>query len=535
MEAPFLLLILVMSSSLVQNTVELATFSSRLIHRFSKEYKEVRVSRGGDVNDTWLPEKRSKEYYQILVSSDLKRQKLKLGPHYQLLFPFSGLHYTWIDIGTPRVSFMVALDSGSDLFWVPCDCVQCAPLSASHYSSLDRDLNEYSPSQSSTSKQLSCSHRLCDMGLNCTNSKQSCPYSINYYTESTSSSGLLVEDIIHLASGGDDTLNTSVKAPVIIGCGMKQSGGYLDGVAPDGLMGLGLQEISVPSFLAKAGLIQNSFSMCFNEDDSGRIFFGDQGPATQQSAPFLKLNGNYTTYIVGVEASCVGTSCLKQSSFSALVDSGTSFTFLPDDVFEMIAEEFDTQVNASRSSFEGYFWKYCYKTSSQDLPKVPSLRLIFPQNNSFMVHNPVFMIYGIQGAIGFCLAIQPADGDIGTIGQNFMMGYRVVFDRENLNLGWSRSNCEFSGISHLQGCCGGEDDGKTLPLTPSGTPRNPLPTNEQQSTPGGHAVSPAVAVNAPSKPSAASSQLISTRLCLLKWLLPLYLLHQVVSASASAS
>uniref|UniRef100_A0A6M2ECE7 Peptidase A1 domain-containing protein n=1 Tax=Populus davidiana TaxID=266767 RepID=A0A6M2ECE7_9ROSI len=531
MEAPFLLLILVMSSFLVQNTAELATFSSRLIHRFSKEYKEVSVSRGGDVKGTWWPEKKSKEYYQILVSSDLKRQKLKLGPHYQLLFPSQGsktmslgndfgwLHYTWIDIGTPHVSFMVALDSGSDLFWVPCDCVQCAPLSASHYSSLDRDLSEYIPSQSSTSKQLSCSHRLCDTGPNCKNPNQSCPYSINYYTESTSSSGLLVEDIIHLASGGDDTLNTSVKAPVIIGCGMKQSGGYLDGVAPDGLLGLGLQEISVPSFLAKAGLIQNSFSMCFNEDDSGRIFFGDQGPATQQSAPFLKLNGNYTTYIVGVEVCCVGASCLKQSSFSALVDSGTSFTFLPDDVFEMIAEEFDTQVNASRSSFEGYSWKYCYKTSSQDLPKIPSLRLIFPQNNSFLVQNHVFMIYGIQGVIGFCLAIQPADGDIGTIGQNFMTGYRVVFDRENLKLGWSRSNC------------GDEGDGKTLPLTPSGTPRNPLPTNEQQSTPGGHAVSPAVAVNAPSKPSAASSQLISTRFCLLKWLLPLYLLHRVVSAS----
>lgn len=42
----------------------------------------------------------------------------------------------WIDIGTPKVSFLVALDAGSDLFWVPCDCVQCAPLSSSYYSSL---------------------------------------------------------------------------------------------------------------------------------------------------------------------------------------------------------------------------------------------------------------------------------------------------------------------------------------------------------------------------------------------------------------
>lgn len=72
---------------------------------------------------------------------------------------------------------------------------------------------------------------------------------------------------------------------------MKQTGGYLDGVAPDGLMGLGLGEISVPSFLAKAGLIQNSFSLCFDEDDSGRIYFGDHGTAIEQSTSFLPSDG----------------------------------------------------------------------------------------------------------------------------------------------------------------------------------------------------------------------------------------------------
>lgn len=46
------------------------------------------------------------------------------------------LHYTWIDIGTPSVSFLVALDSGSDLLWIPCNCVQCAPLSSAYYTSL---------------------------------------------------------------------------------------------------------------------------------------------------------------------------------------------------------------------------------------------------------------------------------------------------------------------------------------------------------------------------------------------------------------
>ncbi|KAL2469626.1 Aspartic proteinase-like protein 1 [Abeliophyllum distichum] len=82
---------------------------------------------------------------RLLLGGDLKRQRLRLGTQNQLLVPSQGgqtynygndlgwLHYTWIDMGTPNTSFLVALDAGSDLFWVPCDCIQCAPLSLSYY------------------------------------------------------------------------------------------------------------------------------------------------------------------------------------------------------------------------------------------------------------------------------------------------------------------------------------------------------------------------------------------------------------------
>ncbi|CAN1814965.1 Aspartic proteinase-like protein 1 [Linum perenne] len=260
-------------------------------------------------------------------------------------------------------------------------------------------------------------------------------------------------------------------------------------------MGLGPGKISVPSFLARAGFIQDSFSLCFDEEDSGKIYFGDQGPDAQHSTPFLTSNGNYTTYIVGVEACCVGGSCLKQTSFKALVDSGTSFTFLPQAVFQKTADEFHRRVNAPLASFEGYPWKYCYKSSSEDSPKIPSMKLAFEMNNTFMIHSPVFKTYGVQGITGFCLAIQPADGDIGILGLNFMTGYRIVFDRENLKLGWSRSKCE--------------DEIIWVPGNPSGTTPssgNPLlPTNEEQRIPGQHAVSPAIAGRAPLQPSAAAS------------------------------
>lgn len=61
-------------------------YSSKLVHRFSDEVRKLGVSRNGEV---W-PQHRSLEYYGRLMSSDLQRQKMKLGPQFQLLFPSEG-------------------------------------------------------------------------------------------------------------------------------------------------------------------------------------------------------------------------------------------------------------------------------------------------------------------------------------------------------------------------------------------------------------------------------------------------------------
>lgn len=485
------------------------TFSSKLIHRFSDEAKSLSISRKGNASGDLWPKRYSFEYFQLLLGNDLKRQRMKLGSQKnQLLFPSQGsqalyfgnqldwLHYTWIDIGTPNVSFLVALDAGSDLLWVPCDCIQCAPLSASYYNiSLDRDLSEYSPSLSSTSRHLSCDHQLCEWGSNCKNPKDPCPYIFNYDDfENTTSAGFLVEDELHLASVGDHTARKMLQASVVLGCGRKQGGSFFDGAAPDGVMGLGPGDISVPSLLAKAGLIQNCFSLCFDENDSGRILFGDIGHASQQSTPFLPIQGTYVAYFVGVESYCVGNSCLKRSGFKALVDSGSSFTYLPSEVYNELVSEFDKQVNAKRISFQEGLWDYCYNASSQELHNIPAIQLKFPRNQNFVVHNPTYSIPHHQGFTMFCLSLQPTDDSYGIIGQNFMIGYRMVFDIENLKLGWSNSSCQDTSDSA---------DVHLAPPPDDKSP-NPLPTNEQQSIPRTPSVAPAIAGRTSSESSAAS-------------------------------
>lgn len=81
----------------------------------------------------------------------------------------------------------------------------------------DKELGEYSPSHSSSSKQVPCSHELCEMGPTCKTPKGNCPYTVNYFSEDTSSSGFLFEDMMHLGSVGGNQQQSSVQAKIILG------------------------------------------------------------------------------------------------------------------------------------------------------------------------------------------------------------------------------------------------------------------------------------------------------------------------------
>ncbi|KAG5534536.1 hypothetical protein RHGRI_022603 [Rhododendron griersonianum] len=88
-----------------------------------------------------------------------------------------------------------------------------------------------------------------------------------------------------------------------------------------------------------------------------------------------------------------------------------------------------------------------------------------------------------------CLAIIKS-GDINIIGQNFMTGYRIVFDCEKMVLGWESSNCYDAEKS------------STLPVNPpepSAIP--PTSTVEPEATSGGGNGSP---IPSPGPPSSAS-------------------------------
>ncbi|VAI20595.1 hypothetical protein VPH35_084742 [Triticum aestivum] len=396
------------------------------------------------------------EYYAALAGhDDLRRRSLSLaaaaaapvpgaggplafadGNDTYRLNAFGFLHYAVVALGTPNVTFLVALDTGSDLFWVPCDCLKCAPLTSPEYGNLKFDV--YSPRKSSTSRKVPCSSDLCDLQTQCSAATNSCPYKIEYLSDNTSSNGVLVEDVLYLATESGKSKIT--QAPITFGCGRVQTGSFLGSAAPNGLLGLGMDSKSVPSLLASQGVAANSFSMCFGEDGHGRINFGDTGSADQLETPLniYKHNPYYNISIIGAKAGGKTFS----TKFSAVVDSGTSFTALSDPMYTEITSAFHKQVKEKRNQADSSLpFEYCYTISAKGALSYPNISLTAKGGSIFPVNDPIITITDISSTpVGYCLAIMKSEG-VNLIGENFMSGLKVVFDRERLVLGWKSFNC----------------------------------------------------------------------------------------------
>lgn len=370
------------------------------------------------------------------------------------------LHYANVSVGSPALTYLVALDTGSSLFWLPCDCTSC--VHGIKTSSEQVEFNIYSPNASSSSTLVSCNSSFCGQQMQCLSTQNTCAYELEYLSNGTSSAGLLVEDNLHLIT--NDKKEKAVDARIALGCGMVEKGSFLDGAAPNGLFGLGMDNISAPSILASRGLSANSFSMCFGADGTGRISFGDRGSSGQGETPF-NIGQRHPTYNVTVTQISVGDN-VSDVAFTAIFDSGTSFTYLNDPAYSKIAESFTSQVQESRHSSDSSIpFEYCYALgANQESFETPSVVFTMHGGKEYNVTYPIIIVGDENESNFYCLALVKS-GDINIIGQNFMTGHNVVFDREDMVLRWEASNCYDSVSSN------------TVPISPSSSDPAGAPTS----------------------------------------------------------
>ncbi|KAI3882443.1 hypothetical protein MKW92_040426 [Papaver armeniacum] len=410
------------------------TFGFEMHHRFSDQVKSII---GGDD----FPEMGSREYHAAMAHRDKFFQGRALAENdddietldiRDIISELLPLHYAIVWLGTPKLSFLVALDTGTNLLWVPCDCPNCP--------SVQTNLNKYSMTSSKTSKVVPCSSSLCELRNECSKSSGQCHYR-SAYNPTINSSGILVEDILRLKT--DNHKPKEVNATIIFGCAQVQTGFYLDVTARSGLFGLGIGNTSVPSILSKKGLVADSFSMCFGSDRVGRIRFGDKGSSDQQHTSLNSMQQN-PQYNITVTQLSVGGSLSEELDVTAIFYSGTEYTYLTDPAYTALCDSFNSQIDKRHSADPVLNFEYCYdvKFHSHHVcsTAIPNVTFIMKGGSKFNVYYPLVEILTDKTVTAYCLGVIKSSGG-NFIGSNFMSGHHIVFDREKMVLAWKASMC----------------------------------------------------------------------------------------------
>nr|XP_007133796.1 hypothetical protein PHAVU_011G209900g [Phaseolus vulgaris]ESW05790.1 hypothetical protein PHAVU_011G209900g [Phaseolus vulgaris] len=282
------------------------------------------------------------------------------------VIPNSGEYLMTYSVGTPPFKIFSIVDTGSNIVWFQCQpCINCYKETHPIFDS----------SQSNTYKTLPCSSRACTSlsTASCSEDGNKCTYTIQYGDGSHSSGDLSVETLTLPSTEG-----SSVSFPnMVIGCGNDNSGTFQ--ANGSGIVGLSAGSTSLISQLSST--IEGKFSYCLSGTSPSKLSFGDAAVVSGSgtvSTPIIQQQ-NQIFYFLTLDSLNVGDSVVpfgaaSSSSSSSetgaegniIIDSGTTLTLLPDNVYQKLESTVAEQVKLNPAKDPQGFLGLCYESSSSD-------------------------------------------------------------------------------------------------------------------------------------------------------------------------
>ncbi|KAH1191921.1 Aspartic proteinase-like protein 2 [Glycine max] len=365
----------------------------------------------------------------------------------------TGLYFTKLGLGSPPRDYYVQVDTGSDILWVNCvECSRCP-----RKSDLGIDLTLYDPKGSETSDVVSCDQDFCsatfDGPIPGCKSEIPCPYSITY-GDGSATTGYYVQDYLTYNRINGNLRTSPQNSSIIFGCGAVQSGtlGSSSEEALDGIIGFGQANSSVLSQLAASGKVKKIFSHCLDNVRGGGIFaIGEVVEPKVSTTPLVPRMAHYNVVLKSIE---VDTDILQLPSDifdsvngkGTVIDSGTTLAYLPAIVYdELIQKVLARQPGLKLYLVEQQFRCFLY-TGKYDaylfvkLHFKDSLSLtVYPHDYLFQFKDGIWCI-GWQRSVA-----QTKNGkDMTLLGDLVLSNKLVIYDLENMVIGWTDYNCSSS-------------------------------------------------------------------------------------------
>nr|KYP40846.1 Aspartic proteinase nepenthesin-1 [Cajanus cajan] len=304
----------------------------------------------------------------------------------------------------------------------------------------------FDPSKSTTYKTLPCSSDTCESARSTSCKGRTCEYSINY-GDGSHSHGDLSVDTLTLAS----TNGSRVTFPkTVIGCGHSNTVSFQG--RSSGIVGLGGGPVSLITQLSSS--IDGKFSYCLapmftNSNSSSQLNFGDNAVVSGDGTVSTPIIGHdqeifyYLTlesFSVGKKRVEFGSPISDESSEEGniIIDSGTTLTLLPSDVYSNLESAVADEIALERVKDPSNLLSLCYKTTSSGEVDVPTITAHF--SGADVKLNAINTFVEVADGI-ICFAFHPSD-DIGAIfgnlaQQNLLVGY----DLQESTLSFKPTDC----------------------------------------------------------------------------------------------
>ncbi|XP_051124270.1 aspartic proteinase CDR1-like [Andrographis paniculata] len=341
-------------------------------------------------------------------------------------------------VGTPPVEFLATADTGSNLIWIQCEpCVH----------SFDHIRPLFDRRRSSSYRPVAADTPTCrSLGrMSRAGTDDTCHYSISYGDGSTSAGKIATETV---AVG-------KLSAPnIVIGCGHDNRGAFSKYAA--GIVGLGAGDASLINQLGKS--IEGKFSYCLAQASfsleprkmSKMIFGGGVSGWGVVSTPLVQKPGS-THYHLMLDGITVGNRRLNlapsNGSYASnydgtiTIDTGTTITYLPPELYEPLAAAVHSQVKLRKMADPMGLMRMCYEyLTVADLEKLPAMTAHFRGGNLKLRNYNCFTMTR-EGTV--CLAFEsaPREGMVPVYGNLAQSNFKIGFDLKKMRVSFKPSDC----------------------------------------------------------------------------------------------
>ncbi|KOM49263.1 hypothetical protein LR48_Vigan08g009000 [Vigna angularis] len=336
--------------------------------------------------------------------------------------PANGEFLMNYSVGTPPVQIIGLVDTGSDFIWMQCQpCKNC----------YKQDNPIFNPSTSRTYSTMPCvaaeclswKHAFCNFNI-----RKHCAYKAIYGDKSTSEGDFSWETITLTSS----TEDVPVAFPnTVIGCGHNNYG--LFDKESSGIVGLGIGPFSLAGRLKPQ--TGGTFSYCLtpmyqSDPKPSYLHFGDRGEVTVEGAvstPLIINKARPSMYYVVMEAISVRSKRIEfprnGEDGNIFIDSGTTLTYLPAEVYSSLEREMLSAVNLPRTISPIKSLKLCFLITPGEEYHTPTVFAHFKGGGvvelSFL--NTFLKVMNNVICLAFGSGSQPVLGNLAQ--QDILVGY----------------------------------------------------------------------------------------------------------------